>query len=241
MKTQVQARALPTEYGWRWISEGFSLFKKNPLIWIVLTIILFFIGFAMSLVPLLGQLLFTLAFPVFLAGLFEGSRVLARGGELEISHLFAGFKKNPVPLVTLGGIYLVGQVLIFGAMLLVGGPALYSLFIGGGEAVEYNDVLGAMLLPLLLGMALSIPLMMALWFAPALVYFNDESPLNSISASFYACLANIVPFLFYGVILFVLAFIAMIPFGLGFLILIPTIIASVYQGYLDIFKPQPQA
>lgn len=237
MKTQLQARALSAEYGWRWISEGFSLFRKNPMIWIVLTIILFFIGFAMSLLPLIGQLLFTLASPVFLAGLIDGARTLARGGELEISHLFAGFRKNPVPLVTLGGIYLVGQVLIFGAMLLIGGPTLYSLFVGGGDTVEYDEVLGAMLPPLLLGMALSVPLMMALWFAPILVYLNDESPLNSISASFYACLANIIPFALYGVILFVLAFIAMIPFGLGFLILIPTIIGSVYHGYLDIFKP----
>ena len=49
MKTQLQARALSADYGWRWISEGFSLFRKNPMIWIVLTIILFFIGFAMSL------------------------------------------------------------------------------------------------------------------------------------------------------------------------------------------------
>ena len=235
MRTNLQARQLPVEQGWRWITAGFSLFRKSPLIWIVLTITLFFLGFALSLLPIIGQLLFTLASPVFLAGLVDGARTLARGGELEISHLFAGFRKNAAPLVTLGGIYLVGQLLIFGAMMMVGGSGLYSLLIGGEETVEYEGMLDAMLLPLLLGMALSIPLMMALWFAPVLVYFDDVSPLNSISASFYACLANIVPFVLYGVVLFVLAFIATIPFGLGFLILIPTVIASIYQGYVDIF------
>jgi uncharacterized membrane protein len=236
----LQARQLPAEHGWRWISAGFSLFRKNSLIWIVLTITLFFLGFALSLLPIIGQLLFTLASPVFLAGLVDGARTLARGGELEISHLFAGFRKNATPLVTLGGIYLVGQLLIFGAMLAVGGSSLYSLFVGGEETVEYEGMLNAMLLPLLLGIALSIPLMMALWFAPVLVYFDDVSPLNSISASFYACLANIVPFVLYGVILFVLAFIATIPFGLGFLVLIPTIIGSIYQGYVEIFATEQQ-
>jgi uncharacterized membrane protein len=237
----LQTRTLSADRGLSWISEGFSLFKRNPIIWIVLTIILFFIGFALSLIPVIGQLLFALASPVFLAGLMEGCRVLSRGGELEISHLFAGFQKNPAPLITLGGIYLVGQVLIVGAMLLVGGPAIYSLFMGGDETVAYDEILSAMLLPLLIGMALSIPLMMALWFAPVLVYLHNESPLNSISASFYACLANIIPFVLYGVILFVLAFIAAIPFMLGFLILIPVIITSVYQSYLDIFQTGARA
>ncbi len=234
----MQVKSLAPDHGWRWISDGFSLFKRNPIILIVLTIILFFIGFALSLIPVIGQLLFTLASPVFVAGLMEGCRVLSRGGELEISHLFAGFQKNPAPLITLGGIYLVGQVLILGAMLLTGGPAIYSLFTGSGEMIEYSELLSAMLVPLLIGMALSIPLMMALWFSPMLVYFHNESPLNSISGSFYACLANIIPFLLYGVIVFVLALIAAIPFMLGFLVLIPVIITSVYQSYLDIFSPE---
>jgi uncharacterized membrane protein len=234
MKT-LQARTLSAEYGWRWISGGFSVFKRNPLIWVALTIILFFIGFAMSLLPVLGPLLFTIASPIFVAGLVDGARTLTSGGELEIAHLFVGFKKNTAPLVTLGGIYLLGQVLIFGVVLLAGGSALYPLLSGGEETVEYEAMWNEMLGPLLLGMALSVPLMMALWFAPVLAYFDDVSPLNSISASFYACLANIIPFVVYAAILSVLAFIAMIPFGLGFLILIPTIIGSVYQSYLDIF------
>lgn len=237
----VRPRTVSNDYGWRWITQGFLLFRKNPIIWIVLTTTLFSIGFALSLVPVIGQLLFTLASPVFVAGLMEGCRALSKSGDLEISHLFSGFQKNPGPLVTLGGIYLVGQVLILGAMLAAGGPAIYSLFMGTEEAVDYNEAVSAMLLPLLLGMALSVPLMMALWFAPALVQFDGVSPLNSISASFYACLANIVPFVVYGVVLFALAFLAAIPFMLGFLVLIPVIIASVYESYLDIFHSEANA
>ena len=49
------------------------------------------------------------------------------------------------------------------------------------------------------------------------------------------CLKNFVPFLLYGVVLLVLCFVAAIPLGLGFLVLGPVAIASIYAGYRDIF------
>ncbi|HSF48641.1 MAG TPA: hypothetical protein VLA73_09785, partial [Burkholderiales bacterium] len=54
--------------------------------------------------------------------------------------------------------------------------------------------------------------------------------------SFNACLANIAPFLLYGVILFIAALAAIIPFGLGLLILVPTLFGSIYASYLDVFS-----
>ncbi|MGH8726556.1 MAG: BPSS1780 family membrane protein [Burkholderiales bacterium] len=234
----MQMRAYPAEYGFRWINEGFALFKKNPIIWVALTLILFCVGLALSAIGVVGQLLFYLLSPVFLAGLIEGCRALSAGGELEIAHLFAGFRKNPVPLVTLGGIYAIGQVLIMGAMLFAGGEEMYSLFETSAEELDPQRVMEVLLLPLLVGAALSVPFMMALWFAPILVYLGEQSPLNSVAASFYACLTNFVPFLVYGAILLVLAFIAAIPFMLGFLVLIPVIVTSVYESYLDIFEPK---
>jgi uncharacterized membrane protein len=46
---------------------------------------------------------------------------------------------------------------------------------------------------------------------------------------------NFVPFLLYGLLGVVLTIVAAIPIGLGFLILIPMIIASIYTAYRDIF------
>ena len=58
----------------------------------------------------------------------------------------------------------------------------------------------AILLMVLVVMALSIPLAMAIWFAPALVVFHDLQPLDAMKQSFAGCLKNIVPFLVYGII-----------------------------------------
>ena len=92
-----------------------------------------------------------------------------------------------------------------------------------------------MMLSVLLPAVLSVPLMMALWFAPALVLFNRMSPLGALRASFDACLKNTLPFLIYGLILMVLAFFATLPALLGYLLLIPVVSGSVYAAYRDIF------
>ena len=53
--------------------------------------------------------------------------------------------------------------------------------------------------------------------------------------SFSGCLKNIVPFLLYGVVLFVAAIVAAIPLGLGWLVLGPVIAGSLYASYRDIY------
>jgi uncharacterized membrane protein len=56
-----------------------------------------------------------------------------------------------------------------------------------------------------------------------------------MKASFMGCLKNILPFLVYGVIMFGLAIVASIPLALGWLVLGPMTIASVYTAYRDIY------
>ena len=84
-------------------------------------------------------------------------------------------------------------------------------------------------------MALSIPIYMALWFAPALVVLHDMEPAAAMKASFVACLRNTLPFLLYSVILTLLSLLALIPVGLGLLLFAPVVLASIYCAYRDIY------
>ena len=91
------------------------------------------------------------------------------------------------------------------------------------------------LLAILIALALFVPVNMALWFAPALVMLSDETAPRAVGESFKGCLKNIIPFLIYGVIVFVLGILAAIPFGLGWLVLAPVVLGSVYSAYRDIY------
>ncbi len=230
----MQARQVNAGNGWNWIADGFRLFKESPVIWIALFLIYVLIAMVLSVIPLFGPIVLNLLAPVFMAGFMLGCKAIEEGEELEINHLFAGFKVHTSRLITVGGIYLAGIIIIVGIVFIAtGSAALIGTDAGHASAAET----GQLLLAISITLAAVIPLVMAYWFAPALVVFHDVKPVEAMKLSFNACLRNIVPFLVYGLISMVLMLLAMLPLGLGLLVMIPTITASLYASYKDIFNP----
>jgi hypothetical protein len=230
------ARAVDAGRGWEWIAEGYALFKKQPGIWILILIVFVACAALIHVVPVIGSLAGVLLTQVFMGGLMLGCRALDRGEALEVGHLFAGFKQNTSDLVVLGVLTLVGWlVACIPAIAIVGGGAFMAMMMGGTPGMHVGAMGLSFMLAILVVLALAMPLYMALWFAPSLIVFNNLKPVDAMKASFFACLKNVVPFLLYGVIMLVLCFIAAIPFALGFLVLGPVAIASIYTGYRDVF------
>lgn len=225
----MEARQVAAVRGWHWIAGGYALFRQNPVIWIALFFIYLLICMGLSLVPIIGPITLNLLAPVFMAGFMLGCRALEMGEELEINHLFAGFKQNTAQLITVGGLYLAGVILIVGVVFL--GATLGGVFSDQQMAGGSPGPLLAMLVVL----AVMIPLIMAYWFAPTLVVLHDMQAMEAMKLSFVACLRNILPFTVYGLISMLLLIVAMIPLGLGLLIMIPTMTASLYASYKDIF------
>jgi len=218
-----------------WLKQGWRLFTNNPGVWIAITVILLVIFIILSFIPVIGQLAANFLMPVFAAGVLGGCRSLHDGGELRIDHLFAGFKQNTGSLILLGVFYLVGMVAIMAVIFVIGGGAAFSgAMMGRGPGV--GMAIGGFFLAMLVGVALMVPLAMAMFFATPLVAFKGAAPLDAMKASFAACLRNILPLIVYGVIVFVASIVAMIPFGLGLLVLVPVLIGSMYTSYVEIFE-----
>lgn len=241
----MKARVVEAGRGWQWIVDGFGLFRRFPLMWIALTVVLVLIWVVSFIIPLVGPLLFNLFFPVLFAGLMIGCRAVEGGDELELPHLFAGFKKNPTALVTIGGVYLVGTIVVVGIIFLTAGGSMLPTVLekSSGDMQTAAAVLRSMALALTVGFALYLPLMMLIWFAPLLVVFHDLNPVEAMKLSFMACLSNWLAFLVYGALILVLWFIASIPLFLGLVVLVPVLVCSVYASYKDIFiaSAEPRA
>jgi uncharacterized membrane protein len=219
----------PAANGWTWIVDAWTLFTRAPFVWIVIAVILI----VLLLVPVLNVIASVLM-PVFAGGIMLGCRRLHEGGALVVADLFAGFQTRFGALAAIGVIStLVALVIAFVAGL-VTGINLFTLDSNPDpeamRAAAFN-----VLLTVLIATALMLPLAMALWFAAPLVVLQNQGVLRALAQSFAACLQNMLPFLLYGVILLVLAVVASIPFGLGWLVLLPVITASVYTAYRDIF------
>jgi uncharacterized membrane protein len=231
---------LQARQGWEWIKQGYALFMKAPLLWIVFLLIFFVAAVALSNVPVIGDPLVSLLMPVILAGLMNGCRSLEQGEELELMHFFSGFKQHTSHLVTLGGITLVAQLLILGAMMLVGGGTLVSLMMGGQPDTDPNVLMGAIAgaaFAVLLGIVLFSVLMMAMQYAPMLVFFNNVTPVQAMRLSLRAFIKNALPMLVYVTTFTFLAILASLPMFLGWLVLLPLVFTSLYASYCDIFPP----
>ena len=227
-------RAVSAGQGWTWIADGFGLFKKAPGTWIAQVLILFVILLVLAFIPLLGAVATFLVMPVFVGGLLLGCRRLEGGGELEVVQLFAGFKEKTANLIVVGALAIGGWIIVMLPLVaIVGAGALLGAM--RGDAAGAAALGGSVVLAWLVALALSVPIYMALWFAPALVVLRDMPPLEAIKASFLGCLKNILPFLVYSIVLMVLGIVAAIPLGLGWLVLGPTLVASVYISYRDIY------
>jgi len=233
-ESMMGGRTVNAGQGWTWIADGFGLFKKAPGMWIALIIVLFVILIVLAFIPLLGAVATFLLMPLFLAGLMLGCRVLQGGGELEVGHLFAGFKEHTGNLIVLGALAIGGWIIVMLPVIaIVGAGTIFGMM--RGDAAGAAAMGGSFVLAWLIAMALSIPIYMALWFAPALVVLRGLAPVAALKESFVGCLKNVVPFLIYGIVLLVLGIVAAIPLGLGWLVLGPVAIASIYVSYRDIY------
>ena len=223
----------PASHGWTWIAGGWDLFKRQPGLWIGMMLLTIIIFMGASLIPLLGM--FTGIFwPVFMAGIAIGCRVLHEGGELELGHLFAGFQQKFGTLVGVGALAFLASFVVVLVVFAIMGFGMLSAMNSPDPAVLKGMGL-TMVLAMLIDAALLLPVMMAMWFAPALVVFHDLGAWESMKESFLGCLKNILPFLLYGVVALVLGLLAAIPLGLGWLVLWPVIVASLYTSYRDIY------
>jgi len=222
--------------GAAWLGEGFDLFKQAPGVWVGITFVFFVVFFALALIPFIGQLAVNLLMPVFAAGLMLGCEALEKDEPLELGHLFAGFKQNTGQLVLVGLLYMLAIVVLIAAFFVVGLVIGFGAAATGarGSSAGIGFVIGMVLFGLV-GLLLIVPLAMAVWYAPALIIFHEQEPIPAMKQSFAGCLKNIVPFLLYSIVGLVLAIVATIPLGLGWLVLWPVFIGSLYKSYRDIF------
>jgi uncharacterized membrane protein len=231
----VGVKSVAAGRGMSWFGEGLEIFKLAPWIWILNVVLFFVILAVLGAIPVVS-ILTSLLTPVFVAGLILGCRDLDEGNELKVSHVFAGFKNRAGPLIGLGAINLILTILfvviMFGIMFATGDfdPEAWET----GQMTDQQVM--SMILAVLVMTLFMIPLLMLFWFAPTLIVLHDDvGIIEAMKLSFLGCIRNILPFLIYGIVGFILMILASIPFGLGWLVLGPVLFGTIYASYKDIF------
>lgn len=243
-----EPRLIGSDRATAWLSSSWKLFMTAPAIWIVMGVVFAVIHVLLGLVPVIGSVAHMLLLPVLVAGLMEASRIAESGEVLPFEALFAGFRNRTGDLVMVG-------LLALGALVFIGVIAFVILLVGGGGGIfsalkhladagvdvtattsgaSIGLALGSLLLASLVTLTLMLPLTMALWFAPALVFFDGVAPFAAMKSSLHAAVHNWLVLTIYSILAAVLSMIAAATV-IGLLLVVPILATSVYLSYRDIF------
>lgn len=237
------SRSRPVGHGWRWISQAWSLFAPAWGSWILAALLFIVIVSVVQVIPMIGMLASMLLSPLLTAGILAMAHRAHEGGGVEIADLFVAFRERTGPLLGLAALNLGVSVLLFVVILV---PVLLSTDFtalaqmnpedqAAVESVMADMGTGAVL-GLLIMLALFIPWLAAYWFAIPLVFFGNYRIGEALKSSLIACLRNILPMLWFSIIVLALSLVAAIPFFLGLIVLIPVMMITHYSMFRDIFS-----
>jgi len=229
-------RGVEVGRGVAWLTEGWDLVKGNVGSWILICILYGVFAVVVSVIPFVGQFAFGLITPVLSAGLYLGCRDLREARGFGVGHLFEGFK-HAGGLLVIGLVHVVPTVLASVGLVIASGGAFNTRMPFTMNPDHPLDL--TKLAPLLIfgvvALVLSIPISMATFYAPALVAIRGMSPLAALKNSFLGASKNVLPFIVYVLLMVLFSIAAVLPCGLGLLLLVPVIVASVYVSYRDVF------
>jgi hypothetical protein len=186
--------------GMFWLRRAYSMFRAAPLRWLLLVVVYCVIFALAGFLPLptLGRLGAWILKPVFAVGFLAAAWAQERGGKPGLADLFRGFRSNLWALLPLGVVFFAGMTLAFGATALIDGGTIIDWTLGGEDPSDEVLSSGRPQLAMLLGLACALPTLLALWFAPALVVFNDVGALSALAISLRASLSNWRPVTVFG-------------------------------------------
>lgn len=250
----MQVHALPYSRGHAWLKGGFALWRRNPALLTFLTFGYLLMLILLSLVPFLGQIIAAVLMPVLSLGILNGCRAVDLGRRVGPDILFSGFRSNQKALLAIGGAYFAASLLILLLTMAADGGALFRAMTGATPVSEDAINSPRFVIALLVGTALSTPVMMAYWFAPLLAGWKGLSAPKALFFSFVACARNWRPFLGYGLSLMlfgallpglVVGLLSLVSPILGSLlsiplplILLPVVFASFYVNAREVFGPE---
>jgi hypothetical protein len=264
-----------------WLRQSYAMLSAQRTPWLLLLLLYYFVLGLIDLLPVVGQLAVPLLKPVFAVGFLAAAWAQERGGSPQAKQLFDGFRSNVWALLPLGVFLLVGIMAAILCSAIVDGGRLVEFLTNppppppapapGADTAAIEATVSEALLTdprvqggMLVAAACGLPVLLALWFAPALVVFQDCSALQALATSLRAALANWKPIAVYGLLVFfwggVVPALAtwlialVVPKSLAFvvalLVLMPyiflfiaTLHISDYVSYRDIFHAdeRPQA
>jgi hypothetical protein len=197
--------------------------------------------------------------PAFSVSFMIACAEAERGERPALRMVAGGFRQRLSTLLVLGGLYLISILFVLGVTALVDDGSLFRWIVRGTQPPESAIADGSVLRGLLLASVVATPALMAFWFSPVLAAWRGMGAAQSMFYSFFASLRNWRAFAVYGIVIALAGLVVSLAVTIlaiamrgnaGVLraamlvltiLLLPTLFASFYYSYRDIFQDEPEA
>ncbi|OBU86253.1 BPSS1780 family membrane protein [Chromobacterium subtsugae] len=211
-------REVPPGQGWRWIVDGYQLFRQQKLAWVLMGIAYLAISVLCSLFATIGQALLTVSMPLFTSGYLLAASKQHRGETVKASDLFLGWKLR------------LREMASYCLLML---PIVCASQYITHHMIESS---GAQHQLLILGQVLLVLFGIACMFVVSLITFKQIKLWPALKLSVSAVQKNWCPLLVYFLAILLLAMLSVFTLGLALLVLFPVIYLSQYMAWRDIFS-----
>lgn len=213
-----------------WLQSGWGIYKQAPITWIFM-ILIFSIAYLIAISSLPGRAIAALLAPVFLGGIYVAAFKADNGEPIAMEILFSMFKDKQKlkQLLTIGGI----------GVAVVGLTYLLQNTSGSEPAMQSQPNANVNVEATTLNSTLSM-LMFWTWslatiFSVPLVAIANQGATESLKSSIFAALTNLIPLIIFFVCALLLTIVSIIPFGIGLLVVVPTLFCAMYFMFKTVY------
>lgn len=226
--------------GGAWLQDASRMLAAARVPWLMLLLVYYMIQLVMSVIPLVGPVAMMVLRPVFTVGFLAAAWTQERGGRPEVRHLFRGFKANLWALIPIGCVLTIGTTLAVMSTALIDGGVLLEAITSNAKPDETLAANGRVEAAMLFAIGCALPVLLSIWFAPALVVFQGCGAGQALATSLRASLANWRPIAVYGLLLFFFGGVVPgIAIGLIAILfpppIVPYVIALIVVPYVFLF------
>ncbi len=208
----MQINPLRAATGWRWVRDGFSLLRRQPIALLAITFLNLMLLSLSVVIPLVGAVSPLVLTPALMVGLMHAVRSAEAGRMPSPGLLFAGFRDAGGtawrPLLVLGGFNAAATLAALALAALADGGTLMLLATGQAGADEVGADESSMLYAAVVFVLVYTPIQMAMWYAPLFAAWHKVPPAKALFFSFFAVWRNKWAFLVFGAGWFAVAFLA---------------------------------
>lgn len=228
----------PGEQAWSWYKAGWRLFLINPSTWILYTFLWVLLAIFLWQIPLFGRVAWWMINPALYAGFLYQAAEMEQGRPLAVNRFFIGLtnKTTRLPLLTLGVIALAAYVFL--NVVTMVDPTLYStiesLLRADASTGIVAIVINLLVRCVLVFMILALATIALLYSCPAIIFAGSDA-FDAMMNSIETCASHWRAFAAFMGIFIGLAIAAMLPMGLGLLVLMPVTFCAAYASFKTLY------